>query len=375
MTPKERITAALKNQVPDRVPVTLSLSEMVPVKYFGDDYISFFWKDKIPLWKARVETEYNRFGADSFMHLSPGHSPYDPPLEISNIKESSEKVTYTQTIHTAQGDLSADLFIGRRSPISFLSHYVKDPESEQGRILDLLKHPDSKDLKEMTAAYVEIGPRAHMGLWIPMPIDWWAQMRGTQTMIMDLLDYPELMALFFQAYTEYAISLTDYVLINTTIDSIGLGGSSTSMSVISPDLHKKYSLAFGQAISQVAHKYEVPVQYHMCGKSRKALPITAEMGVDGFDALECPPTGDIDLAEVKKVFGDKVSLRGNVNSITKMLNGQTADVEKEVIRCLNAAKDGGGFILGVGDQTPYATSEENLFCFVETGKKYGAYGS
>lgn len=373
MTSKERITTAMKNQVPDRVPVTLGLSEMVPVRYFGDDYISFFWKDKIPVWKARVETESDQFGADSYIHLTPGPSTCDPPMEISNIKETSEKVTYTQTIHTSKGDLSADLFIGRRSPVSFLSHYVKDPESEQDKILDLLNHPDSKDLQEIKTAYTEIGPKAHVGLWIPMPIDWWDSMRGTQTMIIDLLDCPELMAMFFQAYTEYAISLTDYVLTNTALDSIGLGGSSTSISVISPDLHRKYSLAFGKAVCEAAHKHEVPVHYHMCGKSRKALPITAEMGVDGFDALECPPTGDVDLAEVKKVFGDKFSLRGNVNSITVMLAGDTADVEKEVMRCMNAAKDGGGFILGVGDQTPYNTPEENLFCFVETGKKYGVY--
>ena len=373
MTAKERITTALRNRIPDRVPVTLGLSEMVPVKYFGDDYISFMWKDKIPQWKARVETEHDRFGADSFIHLSPNPSPYDPPIEICNVKETSETVTYTKIIHTSQGDLSADIFIGRRTPISFLSHYVKDPEAERDKILHLLKHPDSKDLEEIKNAYVEIGPRAHVGLWIPTPIDWWSEMRGTQAMIMDLLDYPELMTTLFQAYTEYAAALTDYVLTNTPLDSVGLGGSNTSMSVISPDLHRKYSLAFGKAICQIAHKHDIPVQYHMCGKSRKALPITAEMGVDGFDALESPPTGDVDLAEVKRVFGDRISLRGNVNSITVMLNGSTADVEKAVIRCMNAAKEGGGYILGVGDQTPYDTPEENLFCFVEAGKKYGVY--
>ncbi len=373
MTPKERITAAMKNRVPDRVPVSLGLSEMVPVRYFGNDYIAFMWKDKVPLWRARVETEYDRFGADSFIHLAPNPSAEDPPVEIGNIKETPETVTYTQTIHTAHGDLSADLFIGRNSPVSFLTHYVKDPEAERDKILDLLKHPDSKDLQETARAYAAIGNRAHVGLWMPTPVEWWDGLRGTQAMIMDLLDYPELMSVLFQAYTEYAAALTDYVLANTTLDSVGLGGSSTSMSVISPDLHKQYSLGFGKAICRVAHNHDLPVQYHMCGMSRQALPITAEMGVDGFDALECPPTGDVDLAEVKKTFGGRFSLRGNVNSITTMLQGSTADIEKEVVRCMHAAKAGGGFILAVGDQTPYDTPEENLFCFVAAGKKYGVY--
>ena len=38
-----------------------------------------------------------------------------------------------------------------------------------------------------------------------------------------------------------------------------------------------------------------------------------------------------------------------------------------------SAKAGGGYILGVGDQTPYHTPEDNLYAFVEYGKKYGRY--
>ena len=95
--------------------------------------------------------------------------------------------------------------------------------------------------------------------------------------------------------------------------------------------------------------------------------------VDGFDALECPPTGDIDLAELKQTLGKKISLRGNVNSITVMLEGTPEDVRQDVKRCMDAAKENGGFILGVGDQTPYATPEENLYAFVEAGREFGAY--
>ncbi len=350
MTSKEKITVALKGEIPDCVPVTLGLSEMVPVRYFGGDYIKFFWKDKVPLWRARVETEFNRFGADSFLHLVENPSPEDTPTEMCNIKETPEKVNYTNIFHTKKGDLSADFFIGSDSPLSVVSPYVKSPESDCEKVLELLQNPESKDLSEMKFAYKEIGERAHVGFWIPSPIEWWNSLRKTQDMIMDLVDYPELMSKIFQAYTEYATALTDYVLTNAPLDSVGIGGSSTSMSVINPALHRKYSVEFGKDICRISHKHNKPVQYHMCGKSREALPITLEMGVDGFDALESPPTGNVDLAEVKKTFGDKVSLRGNVNSIFVMLQGKSSDVEKDVVRCMESAKEGGGFILGVGDR-------------------------
>lgn len=373
MNSKERITIAMSGGTPDCVPVTLGLSEMVPVRYFTDDYIEFFWKAKIPLWRARVETEHDRLGGDAFLHLAESPSPHDPPVEMKNVQETKDRVTFTRVIHTPEGDLEADFFLARQSCLSNLTNFVKNPEADAAKVLAMLEHPDTKNLEPAKQAYREIGDRGHVGFWVSTPIDWWTSLRGAQNMVMDLMDYPELMQRLFYAYTEYAATLVDYVLEQTQLDSVGLGGSSTSMNVINPELHRTHSLSFGKAICQVAHQHGRSVQYHMCGRSRQALPITAEMGVDGFDALESPPTGNVDLAEVKKTFGGRISLRGNVNSIAVMLEGTPEEVDRGVRRCMEAAKAGGGYILGVGDQTPYNTPDENLHAFVDAGKKYGKY--
>lgn len=373
MTSKERITIAMKGGIPDRVPITMGLSEMVPVNYFGGDYIEFFIKNPVPLWKARVETEFDRFHSDSFLHLAPEPSPHDPEVTRTVIRETADEIYYSLTYHTAAGDLAAEYHISRNSPPAAVTPFVRDPEADLPKVMELLKHPDTQDLSEIKTAYAAIGGRAHAGFWLSTPIDWWGSLRGTENAVMDLMLLPERMADLFSAYTEYSVCLVNHVLAGTPLDSVGLGGSTTSMSVISPDLHRRFSLGFGKAVCAAAHKFKIPVQYHMCGKSRQALPITAEMGVDGFDALECPPTGNVDLAEVKRTFGGAMSLRGNVNSIQVMLNGTPKDVENAVKACMDAAKAGGGYILGVGDQTPKDTPEENLHAFVEAGLKYGKY--
>jgi len=373
MTSKERITAAMKCEKPDCVPVTLGLSEMIPVKYYGNDYIQFFMKEKFPLWKARVELEHDKFGGDAFLHLCAGQSPHDPEKTINVGKETKGEIYYTETYHTSKGDLSADFFIGTKSPISNVTNFVSNPETDFPKIAELLKNPDTRDVSEINTAYEEIGQRGHVGFWISSPIDWWSSLRGTQDMIMDLMLMPEFMSEVFQVYTEYAVTLTEHVLKNTHLDSVAIGGSTTSMSVISPELHRKFSLDFGKGVCSKAHEYGIPAQYHMCGKSREALTITAEMGINGFDALECPPTGNVDLAEVKRTFGKSISLRGNVNSIHVMLNGSCKDVKEAVRNCMNAAKADGGYILGVGDQTPADTPEENLYAFVEASREYGKY--
>jgi uroporphyrinogen-III decarboxylase len=112
----------------------------------------------------------------------------------------------------------------------------------------------------------------------------------------------------------------------------------------------------------------------MCGRSRPAVDILAEESrIDALEPLERRPTGDVDLKEVKTKFGARLSLKGNVNSIETMLQGTPADVEREVKVCVEAAAEGGGYILAVGDQIPYWTPEENIRMLVEAGRRYGRY--
>ena len=223
MTSKERITIAMKCGKPDRVPVTLGLSEIIPVKYYGNDYIQFHIKDKIQLWKARVELEHDKFGGDAFLHLAPGPSPHDPEKTTAVIKETRDEIYYRETYHTNQGDLSAEFLIGRQNPVSSVTHFINNPEADFPKVAELLKNPDTLALDEVKAAYTEIGDRGHVGLWLSTPIDWWSSLRGVQNMVMDLMLLPDFMSDVFKIYTEYMIAVTDYTLRNSTFDSVGLG--------------------------------------------------------------------------------------------------------------------------------------------------------
>lgn len=376
MTPKERIITALRNEQPDdMVPITLGLSEMVPVRKSGLSYIDYFWREQRNLVYDRCDVE-KVYGADVFVHSAESRSPHDPEVTRTALSTSPEEVVFEERIHTGKGDLVGVKRITVTESIAILKGCVDDPEADVTKVRELLRHPDSKDFTQYLDDWQYVGDAGHCGFWLSTPVDWWSQLRGTpEKMIFDLLDHEELMADLFAEYTEYAVALLTNFLgqCRYAADSIGIGGSTTSMSVISPEILERWIAGFVTAIKKVTARFEVPIQYHMCGKSRQGIPILVEAGVDGMDALECPPTGNIDLREVKERFGEKISLRGNVNSITVMFNGTPADVERDVVRCLDAAKSGGGFILGIGDQTPYWTPDENIFAYVEAGRRYGKY--
>ena len=370
MNAKERIITALRGGEPDSVPVTLGLSEMVPVRKSGLDYIEFFWRERRDITGARCDTEKS-FGADVFLHAAESPSPHDAEVTTETVTDTDEMVVYSETIHTPAGDLSNLLRITPTESIAILEGFVKDPPADRDKVLATLEHPESKDFSAYVAAHEYVGDAGHCGFWLLTPADWWSDLRGgPEGMIYDFVDHPEVIRDIFSAYTEYAVAMMANFLDKhrPIADSIGLGGSTTSMSVLSPRHLEEYTVPFVRAIKSVAAKHDVPIQYHMCGRSREAIPILVEAGIDGMDALECPPTGNVDLAEVKERFGDRISLRGNVNSIDVMLHGTPADVERDVIRCMDAAKKGGGYILGVGDQTPYNTPDENIFALVEAGR-------
>ncbi len=60
----------------------------------------------------------------------------------------------------------------------------------------------------------------------------------------------------------------------------------------------------------------------------------------------------------------------NPKIFTKVVS-RIEDVERASIGSMDDARRGGGFVPGVGDQTPYAAPKENIYSLVGAGRKYG----
>ncbi len=80
-----------------------------------------------------------------------------------------------------------------------------------------------------------------------------------------------------------------------------------------------------------------------------------------------------DLAHVKRAYGRRIALKGNVDPLGVLLRGRPHDVAKHVKRCIDAAAEGGSYILGTADSTVIGTPPENIHAFVEAGMEYGRY--
>jgi uroporphyrinogen decarboxylase len=98
-----------------------------------------------------------------------------------------------------------------------------------------------------------------------------------------------------------------------------------------------------------------------------------ETDLSCINPLEGPPMGDVDLAKVKRLYGKKMSLMGNLNTSDVMLRGTVDVVERAAKKAIDDAGEGGGFLLSTGDQCGRDTPDENIFKLVEVAKTYGKY--
>jgi uroporphyrinogen decarboxylase len=156
-------------------------------------------------------------------------------------------------------------------------------------------------------------------------------------------------------------------------DFILLGGSGT-ITLQSPEIARELSLPTIKALTRMAREAGMPIMLHSCGKERDLVAMCAEeTDLDCINPLEVPPQGDCDLAEIKRTYGDRISLMGNLHTTDVMLRGSYEKVLKESRRAIAAAGVGGGFILSTGDQCGRDTPDGNIQAMIDAADLYGRY--
>jgi len=163
------------------------------------------------------------------------------------------------------------------------------------------------------------------------------------------------------------------MILDERSDFVLLGGSGT-ITLQSPAIARELSLPTIQKLTHMAKEAGVPTMLHSCGKERKLVQWCAEeTDLNCINPLEVAPMGDCDLAEVKRAFGSRIALMGNLHTTQVMLMGTPADVERAAREAIDAAGAGGGFILSTGDQCGRDTPDENIYKLIEVASTYGRY--
>jgi len=379
MTSRERLLTVMKGGIPDCVPVAPDFSNMIPARMTGKPFWDLYLYNDPPIWDAYIDCA-RHFGIDSVMD---GYFPFRWPSDGVDPRPWETCIVYRDAGRiVTQACLVEN---GRRVWQDWVNvYYVADPPTwgvvpakiglpavpSRYEPLEGVKPVDCgpaglRRVKE------RMGDQGLVGVFIT-----YSCIVGNEEGIYHFADHPEeLEGIKEQRLAQVERRFADLMALpaEDRPDFLCVGASGTLI-FQSPSFFRENALPAVKRAIELATAAGIPTQVHSCGPEKELVRIMAEeTRLTVIDPLEVPPMGDCDLAELKRAYGDRIVLKGNLHTTNVMLRGTPADVVAASRKAIDDAAAGGRFILSTGDQCGRDTPDENLFAMIETARTYGRY--
>lgn len=378
MTSRERLLTTLRGEIPDCVPVAPDFSNMIPAKLTGKPFWDLYLYQNPPIWEAYLDCA-KYFDIDSLMD---GFFPLTFPEEVIPCDPVWENFIVFRDPQRMVVQASY-LENGKRVWQDLVTvYYIADPPTAglKPAQIGLPSIPRSWEPIEGIQP-VDLGPAGLQQIKQRMGDQglvgaWLTNSTGLNNAdeIFHYYDHPELHATW-AAERVAAVEKRFQLLmrLEEKPDFFCVGGSGTLV-FQTVEIFRQLALPAVKRAIELATAAGIPTHLHSCGPERELVKIMAEeTSLTVIDPLEIPPMGDCNLAELKRLYGDRIVLKGNLHTTEVMLRGSVPDVIAASRQAIDDAAAGGRFILSTGDQCGRDTPEANIRAMIETARTYGQY--
>ncbi len=339
MTSYERVMAALDLKEPDRVPIAENVinarvfKALMPSAEYQSDFEVEFGLDV--LW---CNAEYAEIWREGPLYKDEWNILY---------KDTPEDCAHPMRGPLQDGQLDLSAF--EVPPI--------DGEGRMGRLPYLVENFK----KDKAIAF-----------WIRPFFLWAIYLVGFEDLMMYMHTEPEFIHDLFDKIlegqievAETAIDMGADIIVDTDDYAFNMGP------FFSLEMFEEFIFPRMKKFNAAVHAKGVKMIKHTDGNCMDLIPGFIETGIDGLHSIE--PSAGMDLGVVKKMYGDRLSLWGNVDCGALMSNGTPDEVEEAVKQCLRDGAPGGGYILHTSNSIVSDCKPENYKRMLDIGKKYGAY--
>ncbi len=256
-------------------------------------------------------------------------------------------------------------------------------ESETGDLEEVMAKyekwaPLDPDIKARYYAYEEAvklagdkGPYVIPGLTGFMEVSW--QSIGFENYARLLFEHPDFIEEVTRKNGEFSKGIIENLVARYDVELLMVWddqGYKTG-TFISPKQYSRLIYPKMKDLVNFCHKNGIKVIHHTCGNINKILDKVVDTGIDGLNPLE--PAAFMDPFQVKKDYGDKITIIGNVDPIHLLAKGTPEKVEAYVKRLIKECAPGGGLIVASGHSINPSVSYVNYRAMIETTRKYGTY--
>lgn len=141
--------------------------------------------------------------------------------------------------------------------------------------------------------------------------------------------------------------------------------------LISPHHFKEFVLPGFKKMVDIVHEMGAYCVKHTDGNIMKIIDMIIETGIDGINPID--PIAGMDIQHIKKMYGNRVCIIGNIDCGNLLTNGTPEQVTRAVKACISVASPGGGYILSSSNSIHSQVKPENFLAMVQATQNFGVY--
>lgn len=176
------------------------------------------------------------------------------------------------------------------------------------------------------------------------PFTHYLELIGYQNAIIGLVKNKEKVKALLERLTD-AVIVWAQAQARHGVDAVLISSAFAGGGFISPKMYAEYVLPYERRVTEAVKACGVPVYTHTCGKIGDRLELLEQTGTQGIDTLDPHPLGNVDLADAKNGVGQRLFLKGNMNSVSILEYADKEQVIAEASERIEIGKPGGGYIL------------------------------
>lgn len=157
------------------------------------------------------------------------------------------------------------------------------------------------------------------------------------------------------------------------VDAVLMSSAFVGGPFLSPRMYKEFVVPYERKVTDAVKTTGVPIYTHTCGSIGDRLELMLETGTQGIDTLDPPPLGNTELANAKAQIGDKVFIKGNMNSVELLSCKDEQFVIDHASNRLQIGKPGGGYILSTACSVAPKVAPWKLEMLTPLAEEYGKY--
>lgn len=392
MTKKERLLTTLRGGKPDRVPVN-AFHWSVAHRLYG----CFCWMHELQLledgfdWDPVIRTNtlpkadhvYHNYIYNTGSSINEQyHGFYDDLDDVMinfEIKREDNLTRINRRIETKNGVLQDRILQPKPGtgygwlPMPHFEEKLMKTKEDLQKIKHLLGVNPRKNVYEDVKQIIKyVGDRGLVNATLYSPIDFLlADAMKTEDLLMLYYTDRKFFKEILDVFNQFCIkSIKPYLELGVEFILLSWYGGSLSFGW-SPKIWEEYFYPIIKQHVKLIHDYGAVCSYYDDGKMKDILPHLKTAGVDCVETLTPPPVGDVTLKEARDILGSNVCLKGGLDTIYVLQNGNKQLIFDEVEKIIKEGTEKGNYILFPSDPITAETPLENIKWFIEAGRRFG----